>query len=242
MLLSLKGIVFRTTKYKESSVISQIYSDKLGLSSHLMNGVRNFKSKTSPALFQPGRIIDFEIYYKEGSSIHRIKEIKNGLTYGLHPDEIQRGALKLFMAEVSYRTIIESEKNERLFSFLLKFFSNLESPNLGLGLYPLLFLAQLTKFLGIHPDFSQGANGGYLDLQEGLILNSIPRHNKFASRDLTEFWKICASANPLEKGKLSLKKEDKEILLERMLEYYEMHIPGMKPIRSHLIFRKIFNP
>jgi DNA repair protein RecO (recombination protein O) len=241
MLLSQKGIVFKTTKYKESSVIAQIYSDQIGLGSYLMNGVRNFKSKTSPALFQPGSVVDFEVYFKEGNSIHRIKEIKNGLTFGLYPNELHRGALRLFMAEVSSRTILESEKNQRLFSFLLSYFSNLENPSLRLNGYALQFMAQLAAYLGISPDFTQGAEKGYLDLREGAILEYPAQHTDCLSIELTELWKKCFLASPLENRDLGIGREDKEILLEKMLDYYRIHIPGMLPIRSHLIFRKIFN-
>jgi DNA repair protein RecO (recombination protein O) len=241
MLLSQKGIVFKTTKYKESSVIAQIYSDQIGLSSYLMNGVRNFKSKTSPALFQPGSVIDFEVYFKEGNSMHRIKEIKNGLTFGVYPNELQRGALRLFMAEVSSRTILESEKNPGLFSFLLSYFSYLENPSLRLGSYAVQFLAKLAAYLGISPDFTRGVNRGYLDLREGAILEHPAAHTDYLSIELTELWKKCFLASPFEKGDLCIAREEREILLEKILDYYRIHIPGMLPIRSHLIFRKIFN-
>ncbi|MFT3936946.1 MAG: recombination protein O N-terminal domain-containing protein [Chitinophagaceae bacterium] len=55
-----KGIVLRTVKYGETSVIASIYTELFGLQSYLVNGVRT-SSKKGPgkaSLFQPGSILD----------------------------------------------------------------------------------------------------------------------------------------------------------------------------------------
>ena len=45
MLYTTKGIVIHHFKYSEKSVIAKIYTEKYGLQSFLLNGVRNSKSK-----------------------------------------------------------------------------------------------------------------------------------------------------------------------------------------------------
>ena len=45
MLSSTKGIVIHHFKYSEKSVIAKIYTEKFGLQSYILNGVRNKKSK-----------------------------------------------------------------------------------------------------------------------------------------------------------------------------------------------------
>ncbi|HQS52668.1 MAG TPA: recombination protein O N-terminal domain-containing protein, partial [Daejeonella sp.] len=45
MLHKTRGIVFKTTNYAESSVVVQIFTEKFGLQSYLINGIKRPKSK-----------------------------------------------------------------------------------------------------------------------------------------------------------------------------------------------------
>ena len=55
-----KGIVLRTVKYGETSVIVAIFTEIFGLQSYLVNGVRvaSKKSASKANLFQPSAILD----------------------------------------------------------------------------------------------------------------------------------------------------------------------------------------
>src|ERR1700712_2316525 len=77
------GIVLRTIKYGETSVIAAIYTELFGLQSYLVNGVRT-SSKKGPgraSLFQPGAILDLVVYHSELKNLQRIKEFKWGYLY-----------------------------------------------------------------------------------------------------------------------------------------------------------------
>ena len=67
MVHKTKGIVLRTVKYGETSVIVTIFTELFGLQSYLVNGVRTHKPKTGSkaALFQPAAILDLVIYHQE---------------------------------------------------------------------------------------------------------------------------------------------------------------------------------
>ncbi|MBS1655487.1 MAG: recombination protein O N-terminal domain-containing protein, partial [Bacteroidetes bacterium] len=59
-----KGIVLRTVKYGETSVIVTIYTELFGIQSYLVNGVRVSSKKGSGKanLFQPSAILDMVVY------------------------------------------------------------------------------------------------------------------------------------------------------------------------------------
>src|SRR6266576_2549086 len=52
MIYRTHGIVFRTIKFSETSVVSKIYTEKFGMQSYIVNGVRSEKSKTKAAHLQ----------------------------------------------------------------------------------------------------------------------------------------------------------------------------------------------
>src|SRR5580700_1042763 len=60
MIHKTKGIVLRTVKYGETSVIVSIYTELFGLQSYIINGIRTSSKKKGSAkgnLFQPAAIL-----------------------------------------------------------------------------------------------------------------------------------------------------------------------------------------
>ena len=62
-----KGIVLRTVKYGETSVIVSIFTELFGVQSYLVNGVRASTKKGSGKanLFQPSAILDMVVYHSD---------------------------------------------------------------------------------------------------------------------------------------------------------------------------------
>ena len=48
-----RAIVLHCIKYSETSVIAKIYTEKLGMQSYMVKGVRAAKSKSKAAMLQP---------------------------------------------------------------------------------------------------------------------------------------------------------------------------------------------
>lgn len=241
MLANLQGIVFKTIKYKESSVISSIYTDRFGLRSYLMNGVRSPKSRVSPSLFQPGFLVDMVVYHKDGSMINRIKEIRSGYHYKSEIFDLSKGAVSLFFAEVCIKTIHEQEYNPGLFSFLRNTFIQLDTEENGVANYPLLFLLKLSSFLGFAPNFSTGAYCSLFDLEEGEFVKTSPPHFNYLNETLTENFKKFIHIGFENSFRVKIEKNTRDELLNKMINYYRIHIDNMKEITSHQIFHHVFS-
>jgi len=71
-----KGIVLRTVKYGETSLIVTVYTEIFGLQSYLVRGVRA-SSARGPGrsnLFQPASILDLVVYHNEISNQQQVRE------------------------------------------------------------------------------------------------------------------------------------------------------------------------
>ena len=70
-----KGIVLRTIKYGETSVVVTIFTELFGVQTYMVNGVRTTKKSSAKANhFQPGAILDLVVYHNDLHSMQRIKE------------------------------------------------------------------------------------------------------------------------------------------------------------------------
>ena len=58
-----KGIVLRTIKYGETSVVVTIFTELFGIQTYMVNGVRTTEKSSAKAnYFQPGAILDLVVY------------------------------------------------------------------------------------------------------------------------------------------------------------------------------------
>lgn len=240
MLTNLQGIVFRTVKYKESSVISSIYTDRFGLRSYLMNGVRSPKSRVSPSLFQPGFLVDMVVYHKDGNPINRIKEIRSGYHYKSEVFDLFKGAVSLFFSEICIKTIHEQEYNPGLFNFLKNTFIQLDTEQNGVANYPIVFLIKLSAFLGFAPNFTAYSTCSLFDLEEGEFVNVSPSHFNYLDETLTVDFKKLIRIEFKNCCQIKVEKGIREELLNKMIMYYRIHIDDMKEITSHHIFHQVF--
>src|SRR5687768_16731291 len=105
MLHKTRGIVFRFTKYGETSIIVNIFTELFGIQSYIVNGVRSKSAKNRIALFQPMTLLDLVVYYRENASIKRIKEIKCLHPYQTVTTDVRKSAVAMFINEVLNKTV-----------------------------------------------------------------------------------------------------------------------------------------
>ena len=145
-----KGIVLRTVKYGETSVIVTIFTELFGVQSYLVNGVRvSTKKGTGKAnLFQPTAILDLIVYHNELKQLQRIKEFKWGYLYRHILSDVRKNAVALFMVELLTKCLKQPEGNPELYEFSEDAFYHLdESSDVITANFPLFFALHLPVFL-----------------------------------------------------------------------------------------------
>ena len=115
-----KGIVLRSVKYGESSLIVTMLTELFGVQSYLVNGVRTSTKKGSGKanLFQPAAILDLIVYHNELRNLQRIREFKWGHLYNDVLSDIKKNAVASFMVELLAKSLKQPEANEDLFHFV----------------------------------------------------------------------------------------------------------------------------
>src|SRR5438477_10130228 len=118
MIYRTRGIVFRTIKFSESSVVSKIYTEKFGMQSYIVNSVRSAKSKTKASLLQVMSMLEMEVYHHEHRNLNRIKEMQPMYIFTSVLFDPLKSSVGLFMMEVLNKCIHEEEANEAMFDFI----------------------------------------------------------------------------------------------------------------------------
>ena len=239
MLHKTRGIVFKTTDFSESSVVAQIFTEKFGLQSYMINGVRKPKAKIKQNILQPLHLLEMVVYHKSAGNIQRVKEIRHFPIFQTIPYDIVKSSLAMFLNEVLYKSIRQQGPDEILFEFLFHAIEILDSLKDGLSYFHLYFTLRLTRFLGFYPDRALSAIAKYFDLKNGCYTISQPLHQSILQPPFTQFWTDLLNNNFDNLHNLTIKAADRKEILNKILDYYQLHLEEFGEIKSHQVLEEV---
>jgi DNA repair protein RecO (recombination protein O) len=239
MLIKTRGIVLRATKYSETSIISDIYTEERGLRSYIAGGVRSPKAKLKAGLLQVMSLVDMVVYERHEKSLNRIKELRAAHTYQSIPFDVRKGAVGLFLAEIARKAMREPEENRALFAFLFNAFSFLDETKQPIANIHLHFLLNLSAFLGFLPGGRWEKETPFFDLQEGAFVYQAPNHAYYLNESESELlFKLLEC--PLEDCHgIAMSRAQRKALLLHLLDYYRYHIESFPEIHAHLVLEEV---
>jgi len=239
MLYKTRGIVFKTTNYGESSVVVQILTEKFGLQSYIINGVKKPKAKISRNMLQPLHLLDMVVYHKASANIQRISELKNEPVLQSIPYNVVKTSIVMFLNEVLYKAVKHQATDENLFSFIFHGIEWLEHQDAAIANFHLLFLLKLTRCLGFYPENNTGTDTDYFDLKEGIFKRYKPDHVLYLSPPHTQNFKRLLQYSFESLHKLKLSNDERRYLIAKLLEYYALHIENFGNVYSHEILEDV---
>src|SRR5688572_1047669 len=143
-----KGIVFRFTRYGETSIIVSIFTELFGLQSYIVNGVRSASARNKIALYQPLTLLELVVYHRPNANINRIKEIRCIHPYQTITSDVRKSAIAIFLNELVNKTVKEESHASELCSFLVNSFISLDTIGERAENFHLLFMIRLSRLLG----------------------------------------------------------------------------------------------
>ncbi len=240
-----KGIVLRTVKYGETSVIVSVFTELFGQQSYLVNGVRTSTKKGAgkAALFQPTAILDLVVYHNDLKQLQRIKEFKWGHLYKNILSDVKKNAVALFMAELLTKCLKQPESNPELFHFTEDAFIHLDvSSDAVTANFPLFFALHLLVFFGLRINDNFSEQNSWLDLQEGSFSNRQPDHPHFLDdKQAAITSQLLKVMQPEELSDIKLNHEFRRNLLYAYVTYYALHIQDFGTLRSLPVLREILS-
>lgn len=240
MLLTVQGILLRTVKYSETSIIFDVYTLELGLRTYIINGVRKKNARVSPGLIQPMSLVEMVVYHKEDKDINRIKEIKPSYVYQQLHFEVAKGAIGLFMTEIAQKAVKEITPNPALFEFLSNTYQLLDQTTEPIANFASWYMVQFAHQLGLLPHFSDLPATAMFDYSQGVLVERTPTHNYFLTPVHTALLVELQQLNFSQAAQLPILATDRKKLVLKLIEYYQYQIDGFGRINSILILQEIF--
>ena len=238
-----RGIVLRTVKYGETSLIVTIFTELFGVQSYIVSGVRTSTKKgTGKAnLFQPTAILDLVVYHNELKHLNRIKEFKWHYLYKHIFSDVPKNAVALFMIELVTKCLKQPEPNPELFEFCEDAFIHLdESSGSVMANFPLFFALHLPAFFGFRISDDHSDESPILDLQEGTFVAEKPNHLHFLEGKQAETTsELLKMMQPEELEQIKLHHDFRRQLLFAYENYYSLHIQDFGTMKTLPVLREV---
>ena len=231
MLIKTRGIVLSYLKYRETSIIARVYTERLGVQNYIVNGVRKAKPPGRIALFQPFTLLELVAYVARGSGgLTRLAEFRCAEPFQTLPYEVPKSSVVLFLSEVVSRAVREEEENEPLFRFLHDSVLAFDRQGAGAENFALVFLLQLTAFLGF--GIGSGAEltdqvimAGHAATAKGATGPATLRLHEFDGY-FDALLRGGAAPGTIPNGRV------RHELLHVLIRYYQLHVEQLGEIRS----------
>ena len=233
------GIIIHKTKYNDSASIITVYTREFGRISCMVYGSNKKKSSNRTALLQPLSILDMEINHIPGKDLHNIKEIRPLYHFSGIPFDPVKNALALFISEILFKSLRQSEPDEPLFLFLENSIQQLDCLQDGVHNFHLVFLQKLTRYLGFEPNVDEG--GRYFDLMNGVFMAEKPLHVHYLTPEISSLFSTLMQTDYTTMPKLVLTRQNRLKLLRSLTEYYRLHIPEFQSLHSLEVLQSLFD-
>ncbi|MCG9880321.1 MAG: DNA repair protein RecO [Bacteroidia bacterium] len=241
MLQTCKGIVLQTIPYSDSSSILKCYTDKFGLQSYMISGLRGKKNSIKPSHLQSLSLLEMVVYHQQNKNLQRIKELKClPVLSTLHFNNYKR-TIAIFLTELLGKVIKEeSEPDENLFSFLFAAIQMADISDSNLPNFPAAFLVQLSKYLGFFPKNNYSANTSVFSLQEGVFVEDGFRNKDYCSGQVASELHKLLNQNFEDAISDSFNLPNRKAILQVMLRYYQLHLLMFGELKSPQILHEVF--
>ncbi|MCW3107462.1 MAG: repair protein RecO [Segetibacter sp.] len=240
-----KGIILRTVKYGETSVITTVYTELFGIQSYIVKGVRQ-STKKSPGkaiYFQPAAILDMVIYHNEFKNLNFIKEYEWAHLYQNILFDVVKNTVAMYIVEMLQHSLKQPEANPELFYMIEDSLKQLDNANpTSTANLPLYFSLHLAAELGFRIQGAYHSTTPFLDLQEGQFVEAKPLHPYYLEKQLAEATSQLLSINfynDLEN--LHFSRHIRQSLIIAYQNYIALHVQDFGEIKTLPVLQQIFS-
>lgn len=242
-----KGIILRTIKYGETSMVVTIFTELFGVQTYMVNGVRSSgkRSAGKANLLQPAAILELIVYHSENKSMQRIKEFGWSTIYQEVLSNVIKNSIALYMTELLHKCLKQPEPNTDLFHFCEATLQQLDGAGKTITAnFPLFFTLHLAHFFGFRMIDNYNTQNNILDLEEGGFTDARPEHPNFIEgEDAVITAHLLKVMMPEELEDLSthfhLNGDTRRRLLLQYLQFYGLHIQDFGQMKTLLVLHEV---
>ena len=197
------------------------------------------KQRLNKSWFQPLMQIEIECSKKNKNTLSRIKQVKPLKVYHHIYRDIRKQVMVMFLSEILDICLQEKEQNQPLYSFISRYICILDSiadPE-KFESFHMVFMAELTKFLGFYPNVAKYPQFAYFDMRAGHCVKKKPLHKFYLKNIFLNLLARVLNQNIENIDRFAYR--EKQYLTKIMITYYQLHVDNFTTPKSILVIKDV---
>ena len=226
-----RAIALLNHKYGEGAVIAKVFTEEYGLKSFSVKRNKSKKSKNKILLLDKMNLLTINAKNNSKKEIQYLSEIN--LAYAYQNTSLKNKLIRLFIAEVLSKALIDSERNINLFQFIWDTntqIDNLENVNNN---FCIIFLIQLSEFLGISPS-TENIDLPYFNLNSGNFTDIKNKNEEIIKGEIINYFKRL-----IIKENVIIPYQSRQELIKILFRYYSIHHINLSNIKSYEVIESL---
>jgi DNA repair protein RecO (recombination protein O) len=236
MRITDKAIVLQAIKYGDKKNILKLFTREHGLLTVTCILGSSPASKIKSSTVLPLSLIEAQLITKQNKEVHQLTEASCYYINNTISSSISKLSIAQFINEILIKSLKEQAPNELLFDFIegcLKFLNESEDDHMNLHVY---FLMEFTRYLGIEPSNNHSSSSPYFDCRDGRFSSASLAYPIGLDMDDSSLFAASLKVNCLNE---KLSNSQRKRLLNILVNYYQMHMPGFNQVRSLEVLHEV---
>jgi DNA repair protein RecO (recombination protein O) len=250
MQQTLRGIVLRTVKYGDTSIIVDLFTESHGRMSFMASTSRAKRSVRNVSFWQPLSMVEFSAeLLPNGGKLPRPSDVRTYYNYMDLPFSPVKSTLALFLSEFLSAALREEKENAPLFRYIessLQWLDLAEAPA-SVANFHLAFLMHLSRFIGIYPNLDINSQLStvncqlYFDLLAGTYCDHRPSHPHFLQGQEAQNLPTLFRMNYPTMHLFRLSRRERQRILQVLNTYYRLHVPQFPELKSLEVLQEFYS-
>jgi DNA repair protein RecO (recombination protein O) len=180
------------------------------------------------------------VYHKEKPGLQRIKEVQSTTPLNSTLYDIRKTSLALFLSEFLLNAFKNQEAHPETFDFVLNVVKKLDVLDRNLGVFHIVFMVQLSKYLGFAPSRNFSAINCFFNLREGIYQKQYDNGLECLDQEESNYFYRLSGIEILEPFELKISAAMRNKLLTKCINYYRMHMDGFGEMKSVEVLEEVF--
>ncbi len=241
MFQTLTCIALRTIKYDDRRNIVAVWTDGCGRLSLLVPAGASREARRRRAAMMPLCIFACEADMRPGRELVSVRDVRPAMVLPDIPTRPHKTVIALFVAEVLERLLRQTQPDRALTAFLTESIVALDRAPDGPAVANFLpvFLYRLTTFTGIAPDTSTQGRGRFFDMRSACFRAAPPMHPQALGPAEARYISLLEAMDYGNAARVRLPAPVRRLMLNRLLEYYTLHITPLDSLHSLDVVREL---
>lgn len=241
MLVKTKAIVLNSLKYGESQVIVDLFTLSHGRLSFVQRIPRTGRGGVKKQLFQPLTLLAIVFDYRATQKLQRISEAQIDSPFVSLPFDAFKLSIALFVAEFTSYATRSEQQSESLFLFIQNSVLWLDACSRDFANFHIVYMLHLTRFVGFFPNLDgDDSDKPYFDLRGGCFARHAPVHGDYLEARESAIIRLLMRLNYTTMRLLRLSREERNRIVEVIVNYYRLHQPDFPEMKSLPVLRELF--